>query len=445
MENILSLAKKKADAAEVFYVQQTDTTVTFESNKLKMADTKSVTGAALRVIKDGRIGFSATTALHEEDKLVDAAVESSKWGPAAGFDFPGSSPAGYPDVKTVDESAQHLSLEDLMHMGSRYISCARKAHDHVQAGATIGRRHAVQRIANTSGLDVSTEKTGVWSFIEASLMRGTDLIAIYGPVLPLDSPLDPDAIGDEVAERIRRGLPISEVKTGAIPVIFTSDAMDAILLPLQAGLNGKNVLMGMSPVGDKVGSRVLDERVSVYDDPTIPRAPRSASFDGEGIACARRPLIESGVVRGFYFDLITAARSGKTSTGNGSRHPIGYSQSSGIDTPPQPIPSNLVFEQGTASVEDLIALMGDGLIVHNVLGLGQGNVLAGEFSLNVSLGYLVKEGKITGRVKNTMISGNAYDLLGDCLVAIGNDRKITPFMAIAPSVLFDRVSVSTKA
>ena len=46
-----------------------------------------------------------------------------------------------------------------------------------------------------------------------------------------------------------------------------------------------------------------------------------------------------------------------------------------------------------------------------LLGPGRGNILSGEFSINVHLGFKVEKGKITGRVKNTMVAGNALQAL----------------------------------
>ena len=68
----------------------------------------------------------------------------------------------------------------------------------------------------------------------------------------------------------------------------------------------------------------------------------------------------------------------------------------------------LVIDEGDMSYRDMIADVQDGLIVEQLLGAGQSNILGGEFKANVLLGYRVKGGEIVGRVKNTLISGNVY-------------------------------------
>ena len=91
---------------------------------------------------------------------------------------------------------------------------------------------------------------------------------------------------------------------------------------------------------------------------------------------------------------------------------------------PSPSFSNIVIEDGEATLEDMLAEIGDGLIVELLMGAGQGNVLSGEFSGNVLLGYAVRGGRIAGRVKDTMVYGNIYEALKDVL-AVGRDVAVS--------------------
>jgi PmbA protein len=63
--------------------------------------------------------------------------------------------------------------------------------------------------------------------------------------------------------------------------------------------------------------------------------------------------------------------------------------------------------------------MKKGILVDQVLGGGQSNVLAGEFSVNIDLGYLVENGEIVGRVKDCMVAGNVFDIFNN-IVALGD-------------------------
>jgi PmbA protein len=85
----------------------------------------------------------------------------------------------------------------------------------------------------------------------------------------------------------------------------------------------------------------------------------------------------------------------------------------------------------------------EGLVVEYLMGAGQGNILGGEFSGNVLLGFKIENGKIVGRVKDTMVSGNIYKVLKE-LVAIGNDNRWVGGMLNTPSIYCHDLSVAAK-
>ena len=93
--------------------------------------------------------------------------------------------------------------------------------------------------------------------------------------------------------------------------------------------------------------------------------------------------------------------------------------------------------------DDMLKDMGEGIIVERLLGAGQGNLLAGDFNANVLLGYRVSQGKIVGRVKDTMISGNVYDVLNN-LAAIGDKARWLGGRIRTPALYCRGVSVSAK-
>jgi len=100
MEKILTRAKNVSEQAEVFQVFSKNTPVKFEANRLKQIQTKESSSTALRIIKDGRIGFAHVAGRIDPEAVVNMAVETSKFGTQAKFDFPNSKE--YPDVQIFD-------------------------------------------------------------------------------------------------------------------------------------------------------------------------------------------------------------------------------------------------------------------------------------------------------------------------------------------------------
>ncbi|MDO8092873.1 MAG: metallopeptidase TldD-related protein, partial [Candidatus Brocadiales bacterium] len=185
------------------------------------------------------------------------------------------------------------------------------------------------------------------------------------------------------------------------------------LATFEVGCNGKVVQKGASPLAGKLGEKIIDERVSIYDDSTIDYADGSFPFDGEGTPAQKTPLIENGTLKNYIYDLQTAGMMNAKSTGNGAR---------GFASQPAPGCTNIIIEPGDMAFEDMIADMKQGLLVEQVLGGGQSNVLAGEFSVNIDLGFLIENGEIIGRAKDCMIAGNAFDIFNN-IIALGNKAE----------------------
>jgi PmbA protein len=131
--------------------------------------------------------------------------------------------------------------------------------------------------------------------------------------------------------------------------------------------------------------------------------------------------------------LQTAARAKIKSTGNGQRQ-------GGL---PTPSPHAFVVSPGKTSFEDMVKGIDEGIIVEQLLGAGQGNMLGGDFSGNVLLGYKIEKGEIVGRIKDTMVSGNVYQLLKN-ITAICSDSKWVGGFMFTPSICCSDVSVASR-
>jgi PmbA protein len=219
-----------------------------------------------------------------------------------------------------------------------------------------------------------------------------------------------------------------------MPVLFAPTGMLALGMPLSGGLNGKNVYKGTSPIADKVGERLFNEKITISDDGTLDGKFASASYDDEGVPRRRNLLIEKGVLKGFIYDLKTAAQSGVESTGNASRS---------LFNPPVPSFTNLVMQPGETPLAEILAGIDEGILVENVLGLGQGNTISGAFSNPLALAFKIEKGEIIGRVKDLSIAGNIYDLLKN-ITAVSKEAQWVYSTFYAPYVLVPEMNVAGK-
>jgi PmbA protein len=142
--------------------------------------------------------------------------------------------------------------------------------------------------------------------------------------------------------------------------------------------------------------------------------------------------IDQGILKGFYGDRRTAAELNLNLTGNGFRNELG--------SYPQPSMFNLIVNAGTGELSDLISTISDGILIDQILG--DTPDLSGDFSINVDHGYRIKQGEIIGRVKDTMVSGNAYTALNH-LIQLGGDRTWQGSL-YTPSLIVDGLSVTSR-
>ncbi len=434
MENILEKAKRVCEEAEVFSVSREETPIRFETNRLKHLETRQSAGVALRIVKDGRIGFSATTRQGEEDDLIERALEVAQFGALAKFQMPLAT--DYPPVQVYDPAVERIAVEEMVSLGQSLMDKVRGANSDVLCEAMVTKNVTILRILNSRGGQASYKKSVFGLDIEGTLIRGTDMLFVGDYESSCHPISDSQTVAEATIEQLELARDIAAAPGGQIPVIFTPRGVaSALVMPLAMGFNGRTVLQGASPLGGRLGEQVFDAKLSLWDDATIDYQPGSRLCDDEGVVSQRTPLIEKGVVTSFLYDLQTAGMANTRSTGNASRP---------LTSLPSPSISALIIREGDVSYQDMIADMEEGLIVEQLMGAGQGNVLGGEFSGNVLLGYRVEKGRIVGRVKDTMVAGNVYQALAD-LAAVGSVAKWIGGMLCTPALYIRRLSVSGKS
>jgi PmbA protein len=433
VERILEQAKKVAEEAEVFLVTLKETPVGFEANRLKMLEASESTSVSLRIIKDGKIGFAATTKLSDPEVLVGMAVETAQFGATARFNLP--SAQVYPQIEVYDPGMEMVPLEDMVEMGNSLIAKVRGHNPELVCQAEVTKSIGEIKIITSSGGEASYRKSFFAIGIEGTLIRDTDMLFVG----EMDSSCHPirdfHVLSDTMIQQMELAKHTASVSPGQLPVIFTPRGVrSAFFTPLMLAFNGRMVVQGASPLVGKEESQLFDQRLSIWDDSTIDYRPASRPCDDEGVPSQRTALIEKGIVANFLYDLQTAALAGASSTGNGSRARGGM---------PTPSASALTIGDGETTLQEMIRDMKEGLVIEQLIGAEQGNVLGGEFSGNILLGYKVERGEIVGRVKDTMVSGKIYHALKE-LNAIGQESKWVGGTIRTPALYCSSLAVVSK-
>jgi PmbA protein len=433
MEQILELALRDAQQAEVYEAVSESTMAHFEANRLKQVESRQSTSMALRLVRDGRIGFASAGGAIAPGELVRMAVESSAFGAPARLAFPGAQ--FFSSLAIYDEKAASMKPETLIGIGNDVIERV-TAHDRdLQCEGMVSLSAGKVRLLNSAGLDTSYRKTNLGLFMEGIRVKGTDMLFVGDSINSTDLFLTADEVVDTMLRQLDRASHSASIETGMYPVLFTPHGVGAaLLMPLAVAFNGKNVVEKASRLAGRQGERLFDRALSLRDDATIAGRPTSAPWDAEGMSSRPVSLIDKGTVCGYLYDLQTAADAGAQSTGSAHR----------VDARSQVRPgmSAFVLKPGAATFKEMLSSIDEGLLVEELIGAGQGNLLAGDFGGNVLLGYKVEKGEIVGRVKDTMIAGNVMDALARAIV-VGSDARWVGGSLRTPSILCEGISVSS--
>lgn len=399
-KEILALARRRADRAEV-YAEETDrTTVEFRAGRFHSQESRLALGHGLRVVKDGRVGFSSSTDPERLDQLVDAAVETARYGRECRFRLPHA--AEGPAVRAFDNRVMLVTATRLREWGEDLVRAMRARVKDLKLDLTFRRTYAETVVANTEGLNVGFQRAALELNV-SGLMVDDGLVWLPEYVnLSNGEPFNIEPLCDQLENLARQARERARLASGTWPVIVMPPALAELLGPLHFGVNGRMKEKGTSPLVGREGEPVIGASLTVVDNPLRDHATGSSRFDGEGLPCRRNVLFERGVFRGFLHDLATAAACDDEPTGSARR---------GYGTPPFPAVTNLEILPGDTTFETAVAEMDQGLVVHQLTGGGQSNMLAREVAVNCSTALKVEAGKVVGRVKGAMLAGNIWEML----------------------------------
>src|SRR5439155_656166 len=173
--------------------------------------------------------------------------------------------------------------------------------------------------------------------------------------------------------------------------------------------------------------------VTLSDDPTNPEAFGAAPYDSEGLATRRNPLIHGGLLHGFLHNTYSGRRSGTATTGSAVR--AGFKSTPGVGS------RALSLVPGDKNQEQLLAEVGEGLLVRSAIGLHSGaNPVSGDFSVGVE-GLIVRNGAVAEPVREATMASTLQRMLQD-VAAVGSDLEWLPGGAAGVTVVIGDVSLS---
>ena len=231
--------------------------------------------------------------------------------------------------------------------------------------------------------------------------------------------IDGEAVAKEAVDKALRNVKQVEVSPGEYDVVFQEYAVADILdffgylsFGAQAYQEKRSFMAG------RLGERVMGENISIWDDGLAPdTAPNP--FDFEGVPRQRVTFVEQGIARDVVWDSYTAGKEGRESTG----HALPAGNTFG------PIPSNMFFGAGDATLDDMVASTKRGIWVSRfwyTRPVHPLNVVVTGMTRDGT--FLIEDGKITSPVRNLRFTQSYLDAMNN-VEAIGKNTMLSQAIA----------------
>lgn len=242
--------------------------------------------------------------------------------------------------------------------------------------------------------------------------------------------LDPPAVvGAQAARRALRRLGARPVPTAECSVVFDPETAATLLRHVAGAVAGTTLYRRASFLLDRLGERIAAPGVTIVDDPLRPGGAGSRPFDGEGVASRRRTIVRDGVLESWLLDSYSARRLGLRSTGHASRS---------AGDAPGVSPTNFYLEAGPHDPGAIIASVGSGLYVTELIGFGV-NLVTGDYSRGAS-GVWIERGELAQPVEEVTIAGNLRDMLQN-IEMVGSDLVFRGATS-APTIKIGRMTLA---
>lgn len=415
------LAKIDADYADVRYEIKKDIVIAFNGKELSQIGSNSTDGYVVRALKDGGFATAVFTKQDDADRVAKTVVENAKL-----IGKNNNKPVKLAKSDVIKETYMPNLKED-----PRQISIEEKL-DITRKANQVPLNHKEIATTNVAYREVIREKTFVTS--EGSEIR-EDLVTVSlaGEIIAKDSGLVQNVRvatgGSDGFHTIRNPEKNFEARTQIAIDLLKAQPVKAgvyncVLNPSMAGVfvheafghfSEADIIENLPAMREKMklGSKLGNDVLNIVDNATMPNQLGFYKYDDEGVKVRHTQLMKNGVLVGRLHSRRTAAEFSEPISGHCVAEDFRFA--------PIIRMGNIFIEPGTKTLDELFALLGDGLYILDAKG---GQTAGENFTFGAQYGYIVKNGKKAEMIRDINISGNLYKtLLG--ITAIGNDLVLS--------------------
>jgi PmbA protein len=397
----------RIDAYEIMLSHSRDLSIEAKGGKLDAFKCAEPSGVAIRLLCGQGLGFSYSTALDQgslsrmiEGAIVGAQLQSHDPAfvlpePVASYpETPGIFDENLPLVPEELKVERALELERLVLSGDSRVKRVRKC-SYGESIYTFYLRNSHGLVTGYRG-SLASCSVSVVAEAEGDAQTGWD----FGFAPGFDG-IDLEKIASGASRKATSLLGATTIPSMRCPVIFANRVATELLELTAASFMGENVHKGKSLFAGKVGEPVFSDLVTVRDNGLLPGGMGTAPCDAEGVPQQDTLLVSNGVLQGFLFNSYWGKKMGFSSTGNSVR--------GGFKAAPRMEATNLYIETGDSTPEALLAGVGKGVLITDVMGMHTANRISGDFSVGAA-GFYLEDGVVRHPVKGIAIAGNLLDL-----------------------------------
>ncbi|MBD5633978.1 MAG: metalloprotease TldD [Candidatus Eremiobacteraeota bacterium] len=422
-ERVLTRALGPGDYADAFYEYKVTRSFRLQDGRIHEGGVSVSRGVGIRVLSGERAGYAYSDDLSEESLLETARV--------AGLIAAGSSRTEAVRLPSRPEATaslygnpvpQHLTAESKTYVDllARADIAARASDPRIASvNASFSEELQEVAIASSDGRFVTDSRPLVTFGVQcvaAGRERATGFTGDGGRTsIDFFAERPPEEIAREAARIACVNSEALETPAGEMEVVVGAGSGGVLLHEAVGhGLEGDFNRQGTSLYSGRIGERVANELVTIYDDGNLPGERGTLGIDDEGTPGAHKVLVERGVLRGYMQDLHNAGLMGGASTGSGRRQ--------SFRVMPQPRMCNTYMPNGESTYDEIVGSVKRGIFATSFAG-GQVEISKGDFVFMLAEGYLIEDGKLTAPLRGASLIGNGPEAMNR-VTMVGNDGRL---------------------
>ncbi len=433
---ILDIASRRGYECEVYGEVTSSFQVEVYRGEVESIDRSTDSGIGIRLVREGRIGHSFSSELSAGglESAFREAEANSAGASAMDIDVLADNvedsvaePNAGPLTGSIDNSLKIDKVKEMekaaLGFGGSIVNTEGAGYSEIEGEVFV---------AGTRGF-FRREKRGACSCSIAAVARKKEELRSGWYYSQSIDPalLDFESVGREASRRASSLLDCRQIETGRYMVIVDGPAFTEIVYLLMQILSAEMVVKGTSILAEKTGNMIAPDILSIVDDPFMADGCFNASFDDEGTPRRKYRIVDSGVLKGYLHNMYSARKMGVTPTANAVRETF--------KNLPLPGATNLFVVPGPRAQSEMMADLGEGIYIQNIMGMHTADSMSGDFSVGIN-GYYLKNGEKKQPVSELTLSGNILDLLAG-IREIGSDLVFMGQYG-APSVIVEGLSVS---